>query len=63
MSCGTKIGACGSYPRMGMRVRAWSWIGRGGQLERGAELDGHESEKGGMQMLAIEEGLVPRVGY
>jgi len=45
---------------MGGRVRAWNWIGRGGQLEGGVELDGHESEKGSRRMLAIEERLVPR---
>jgi hypothetical protein len=45
---------------MGGRVRAWNWIGRGGQLEGGAELDGHESEKGSRRMLVIEDRLVPR---
>jgi hypothetical protein len=58
MSCGTEIGACGSYPRMGGR-----WIGRGGQMERGVELDGQDSEKGNRRMLAIEERLVPRMSF
>ena len=30
---------------MGGRVWAWSWIGRGGQLESGAELDMQELKK------------------
>jgi hypothetical protein len=39
------------------------WIGRGGQMERGVELDGQDSEKGNRRMLAIEERLVPRMSF
>jgi hypothetical protein len=47
-------------PRMG---GSHGRVGPGMELERGAELDGHELTKGITRMLAIEERLVPRIAH